>query len=131
MLESAERRSHAGTRCCYFARVATRRSTKVMLVGGVLFFLGVGNAQFGAQKASDYRNELRAATEAGGPEIQRPYRGTESILHRPTDAELLYETASTKYAYYKLVRRGGRVFGALGVLLVLGSLLRQTFVPAR
>jgi hypothetical protein len=102
-----------------------------MIVGAVLLVLGGGNSRFGASKAAEYRSELRAAKAAGGRRRESPYRGTAAILERPTDAQLMYETASTKYQYYKLVRRGGRVFAVLGLFLVGGAFLRRVLVPHR
>lgn len=109
--------------------MATRRSTKVMAVGSVLLVLGVGNARFGADKAADYRAVAREAREAGGSRGLEAKTGTASILHRPTDAELLYQSATTKYAYYKVVRRGGRMFAILGLLLIAGAFVRRSAVP--
>ena len=65
-----------------------------------------------------YEQRIAYARELVGPEVDRPYRGTLSILEERTGAHELYEDATAKHGYYRIVRRGGRML-ALGGCLVL------------
>lgn len=110
--------------------MAARRSTAVLALGLVFLFLGAGNYWFGQDKARSYRTELRAAKAELGPSLPRARPGTEQVLHKPTDAELLYESSATKYEYYRVVQRGGGMFALLGVVLLGGVGIRRFFVPS-
>jgi len=101
----------------------------MLVVGVVLVVLGSGNYLFGVSKVNHYREILHKAVAAGGPGVRQTSVGTSAILSRPSDIELLYEKAITKYQYYKIIMRGGRLFGIVGSLLVLGFALRRKLTP--
>jgi hypothetical protein len=106
-----------------------RRSSRVLIAGLLFFVLGLANWTMGRVKLADYKARQLEAIALGGMEVSRPFRGTESILDERTDAHELYEDAVTRYRYYKLVRRGGRFLMGIGMLLVIGALVRQVAVP--
>lgn len=107
-----------------------RRSSRVLVVGIALLLLGVGNTWFALDKIADYEAKIAAALAAAGPSVTTPFAGTVSILEPITDERLVYERATIKAGYYRVVERGGRVFCVLGLALVLGALVRKRLVPA-
>jgi hypothetical protein len=104
--------------------VARSRSSLVLIVGLVLVALGAANAVTGWSKVGEYRAKMKAAVAAGGETVARPFTGTASILEPPTDAQLVYETASLKHEYYLVVRRGGLFLLMVGGALVAAVVLR-------
>jgi len=108
-----------------------RRSSHVLVAGVVLLVLGVGNWHMGSDKMRQYANRIAYARELGGPGVERPFRGTASILEPRTTANELYEDATAKHEYYRLVFRGGRLLCLLGGVLIASALLRRILVPAR
>jgi hypothetical protein len=109
----------------------TRRSTNVFVAGLLFLVLGAGNSYFGESKLNSYRAELQAVKAELGAGLPEPKPGTRDMLHKPSDADLLYESSLTKYQYYKVVMRGGHLFGLLGLALLAGVALRRFFVPSR
>lgn len=107
------------------AGVARSGSKIIVVVGICLVALGAGNAITGNSKMNEYRQRKRAAIAAGGESVKLPFSGTPSILDPTTDAQLLYESAAIKYEYYRIVRRGGYYFLALGAALLVGSAIRS------
>ena len=57
-----------------------RRSSHVLIAGLVLLVLGIGNLRMGSDKMRQYGNRIAYARELGGPTVDLPFRGTESIL---------------------------------------------------
>ena len=103
-----------------------RSASKIVVIVGIsLVALGVANAVTGNSKMNEYRARKHAAIAAGGESVRLPFSGTPSILDPSTDAQLLYEGAEIKYEYYRVVRRGGRYFIALGSALLIGSAVRS------
>jgi len=97
----------------------------VVIVGISLIALGAANAITGDVKMDEYRARKHAAIAAGGESVRLPFSGTPSILDPSTDAQLLYEGASIKYEYYRIVRRGGRYFIGIGAVLLIGAAIRS------
>jgi len=108
-----------------------RRSSRVLLVGFAVFYVGVGNYTFGNSKALQYKERQREAVRLGGSEVAEPFRGTESILEERTEMHEYYEDSVTRYRYYKIMRRGGRFLMMIGGLLMVGAIVRRIAVPAR
>jgi len=105
-----------------------RRIRTTIGVGAALLALGVGNWALGARRLEHYAQRIGYARELVGPEVDRPYRGTLSILEKRTGAHELFEDATAKHGYYRMVRRGGRVLtlgGCLVLLLALARLARD------
>lgn len=100
-------------------------STLLVVVGLSLVALGAVNAITGDSKMDEYRARKRAAVTAGGESVRLPFSGTPSILDPSTDAQLLYESADIKYQYYRIVRRGGYYFLAIGAALLIGTAIKS------
>jgi len=100
-----------------------RRSTLVVVIGIALVALGLANIAVGWVKMDEWRDRKHEAVAAGGEPARLPFSGTPSILDPSTDAQLLYESATIKYEYYKVVLRGGLCFVAAGavILVVIGA----------
>ena len=105
--------------------MARQPSRIAFAVGMALIALGTGNAVLGWSKMHDYRQRKRAAVAVGGEAAKASAEGTAGILDPATDAQLLYEAAAIKYEYYRVVRRGGLVFLAVGTSLVAGALVHE------
>ncbi len=103
----------------------------MFLVGMALLLLGSANWLMGRSKMKEYEAVLQNAIAIDGPSIAEPFRGTATILEPATDARFLYESASIKRDYYRVVKRGGRFLTVLGTILVLGAMLRRYLVPQR
>ena len=86
--------------------------------------LGAGNWTLGAMRLQHYEQRIAYARELVGPEVDRPYRGTLSILEERTGAHELYEDATAKHGYYRIVRRGGRLLTLGGCLVLFFALVR-------
>lgn len=86
--------------------------------------LGAGNWTLGTMRLEHYERRAAYARELVGPEVERPYRGTLSILEERTGAHELYEEATAKRGYYRIVRRGGRMLTLGGCLVLLFALAR-------
>ena len=89
--------------------------------------LGIGNWTMGSIKLAQYGSRMAAAVAEGGPEVRRPFRGTESILERRTDAHELYTKSLIKREQYRVVHRGGRMLTLLGSAFILIALARRRF----
>lgn len=120
-----------GTRAATHVGVAARRSKLPLIVGLCLVALGTANAVAGWTKMDEYRRRKHAAVAAGGESVKLPFEGTTSILSPSTDAQLLYESASIKYQYYRIVRRGGFYFLGLGAGLLVFSAARGRVLRRR
>ncbi len=106
-----------------------RRSSRVLILGIVLLVLGVGNWIMGADKVHHYARRQRQALARGGLSVTRPLEGTAAILDPHPQARQLYEDATAKYEYYRIVHRGGRLLVLLGVVLTAGAVIRRLIVP--
>ena len=96
-----------------------------------MLVLGLGNWLMARSKLEQYANRISYARELAGPEVDKPFRGTASILEPRTTAHELYEDWTAKHEYYLVVHRGGRVLIAVGLLMAAGALLRRLAVPVR
>jgi len=105
--------------------MARGRSNLPFIVGLCLVALGAANTMAGWTKMDEYRARKQAAVAAGGESVRLPFSGTTSILSPSTDAQLLYESASIKYQYYRIVRRGGFYFLGIGGALLVFSAVRS------
>ncbi|RMF22806.1 MAG: hypothetical protein D6760_06700 [Deltaproteobacteria bacterium] len=103
----------------------------MLILGIVLLVLGAGNWIMGADKVHHYARRQRQALARGGPSVARPLVGTEAILDPHPQARQLYEDATAKYEYYRIVYRGGRLLVLLGVVLTAGAVIRRLIVPER
>ncbi len=106
-----------------------RRSSRVLILGVVLLVLGTGNWIMGADKMHHYGRRQRQAVARGGPSVRTPIEGTAAILDPHPEARELYDDATAKYEYYRIVYRGGRLLVVLGVLLTAGAVIRRVLVP--
>jgi hypothetical protein len=97
----------------------------LVVIGASFIALGLANAAAGWTKMNEYRARKHEAIAAGGESVRRPFSGTPSILDPSTDAQLLYEAAAIKYEYYRIVRRGGFYFVAIGAAILAGAGLRD------
>ena len=104
----------------------------MLVVIGVSFIaLGIANATVGWVKMDEYRARKHEAIAAGGESVRLPFSGTPSILDPSTDAQLLYESATIKYEYYRVVRRGGFYFIAVGAAILFGARIRTVLARRR
>ena len=101
------------------------RSTMLIVIGLSFVALGIANAAAGWTKMDEYRALKHQAIAVGGESVRLPFSGTPSILDPSTDAQLMYESAAIKYEYYRIVRRGGFYFLAIGTTILLGATLRN------
>lgn len=102
-----------------------RRTRTILAVGLALVALGVGNWRLGVTRLDHYAKRIAYARELVGPEVDRPYRGTLSILEERSGAHELYEDATAKHGYYRVVYRGGRLLTLSGCLVLAAGLLRS------
>jgi hypothetical protein len=89
----------------------------------VLLLLGVGNATFGVLKAREYAALLSSATVAPSaipPQVAEiPFK-----FDLDTDKRSVYVSKlDARIQFYRFVALGGQCFIALGVALLLGTLL--------
>ena len=105
--------------------MSRHRSTMLVVIGLSFVALGIANTLAGWTKMDEYRARKHEAIAAGGESVRRPFSGTPSILDPSTDAQLLYEAAAIKYEYYRIVRRGGFYFMAIGTAILAGAGLRD------
>ncbi len=89
--------------------------------------LGIGNWTMGSIKLKQYGDRMAAALAEAGPDVRKPFRGTQSILEGRTDAHELYTASSIKRERYRVVHRGGRMLTVLGSAFVLIALVRRRF----
>ena len=102
-----------------------------MLIGGlVLVVLGLGNWVMAASKVDQYQRAMARARQAGGATVERPFRGTASILEERGEAHERFESARLKQEYYRVVYRGGILLCVLGTGLCGGAIVRRRLVPA-
>lgn len=106
-----------------------RRSSRVFIAGLALVILGLGNWAMAGRKVEQYAASMERARQAGGPAVERPFRGTASILEERGEAHERYESARLKQEYYQVVYRGGVLLFVLGSSMVLGALVRRRLVP--
>ena len=109
--------------------IVVRRSSRVLAVGLVILVLGFGNWAMASRKLEQYHDRMDEAVALGGIKVMEPFRGTASILEEQSDVNELFEDARARYDYYKLVRRGGRFFMAVGGAITLAALVRLITVP--
>ncbi len=102
------------------------RSTMLVAIGLAFVALGIANAAAGWTMMTEWRDRKHEAIAAGGESVRLPFSGTPSILDPSTDAQLLYESATTKYEYYRIVRRGGFYFIAIGTTLLTAAAIRNS-----
>ena len=107
-----------------------RRSSRVFIAGLCLVILGLGNWSMGSSKLAQYGGQMAEAREAGGPSVERPFRGTASILEERGEAHDRFASARLKYEYYRVVHRGGLLLLGLGTVFIGGALLRRMLVPS-
>ncbi len=106
-----------------------RRSSRVLVAGLALVILGLGNWAMAGRKVEQYEVSMARARQAGGPAVERPFRGTASILEERGQAHERYESARLKREYYLVVYRGGVLLSVLGLSMCMGALLRRRLVP--
>lgn len=104
-------------------RRLTNRSKTLVASGVVLVLLGVGNTTFGTLKAREYTALLATATvttSAVRPKVAEiPFR-----FDLDTDKRSVYVSKlNARIHFYRFVALGGQSFIALGVALLLGTLL--------
>ncbi|HYB97697.1 MAG TPA: hypothetical protein VEC57_01050 [Candidatus Limnocylindrales bacterium] len=108
--------------------MARAHSNLMLIVGASLLALGIGNTLLGLSKLPEYRAKKHAAVAIAGDSARRMTQGTAAILDPATDAQLLFDSAFTKYEYYRVVLRGGIWLTALGLILIGGVTVRRIFV---
>jgi len=104
------------------------RSNLMPILGASLLALGIGNTVLGLTKLPEYRARKHAAVAIAGDSARRMTQGTAAILDPATDAQLLFDSAFTKYEYYRVVLRGGIWLTAMGLVLLGGVAVRRIFL---
>lgn len=117
------------------ARAIVRRiSNPVFYCGVAIFLLGVGNWWIGSDKVQDHRALLRTAEAVSA---LAPTEGFEQLSAR-TNASLLkpfrvsfgrVSALEQKLEFYRVVKTGGRILAALGLLLALWGAMRGRGLP--
>ncbi|HEY7560374.1 MAG TPA: hypothetical protein VIH18_36840 [Candidatus Binatia bacterium] len=111
-------------------------SSYVLVAGIVCLFLGIGNWVAGSMETSKYQSLLRKTARTGLEESYRNFQEldqqkNEEVLRRMNDNREKFNAARVKLNFYYVVLIGGRILFLLGLLLVLGSLIRLIRTDAR
>jgi hypothetical protein len=104
-------------------------SNSALVAGIVCLFLGVGNWVTGSMETSKYQSLLFKTARTGLEESYRNFQEldqqkNEEVLRRMNDSREKFNAARVKLNFFYVVLIGGRILFLLGLLLILGALIR-------
>jgi hypothetical protein len=104
-------------------------SNSALVAGIVCLFLGIGNWVTGSMETSKYQSLLHKTARTGLEESYRNFQEldqqkNEEVLRRMNDNREKFNAARVKLNFFYVVLIGGRILFLLGLLLVLGALIR-------
>ena len=104
-------------------------SNSALVAGIVCLFLGVGNWVTGSMETSKYQSLLYKTARTGLEESYRNFQEldqqkNEEVLRRMNDSREKFNAARVKLNFFYVVLIGGRILFLLGLLLILGALIR-------
>ena len=104
-------------------------SNSALVAGIVCLFLGVGNWVTGSMETSKYQSLLYKTARTGLEESYRNFQEldqqkNEEVLRRMNDNREKFNAARVKLNFFYVVLIGGRILFLLGLLLILGALIR-------
>ena len=104
-------------------------SSNLLISGIVCFVLGIGNWAVGAVETAKYQNLLHKSAQTGLEESYRSFQEldhqkNEEVLRRINEDRERYNAARVKLNFFYVVLTGGRVLFLLGVMIIVGSLIR-------
>ena len=104
-------------------------SNSALVAGIVCLFLGIGNWVTGSMETSKYQSLLFKTARTGLEESYRNFQEldqqkNEEVLRRMNDSREKFNAARVKLNFFYVVLIGGRILFLLGLLLILGSLIR-------
>jgi hypothetical protein len=111
-------------------------SSYVFVVGIVCLFLGIGNWVAGSMETSKYQSLLHKTARTGLEESYRNFQEldqqkNEEVLRRMNDNREKFNAARVKLNFFYVVLIGGRILFLLGLVLILGALIRLIRTDAR
>jgi hypothetical protein len=117
-------------------KVRDAYSNSALVAGIVCLFLGVGNWVTGSMETSKYQSLLYKTARTGLEESYRNFQEldqqrNEQVLRRMTDNREKFNAARVKLNFFYVVLIGGRILFLLGLLLILGALIRLIRTDAR
>jgi len=104
-------------------------SSRVLVAGILLLFLGIGNWIVGAVQVTQYRDLLRSHSKTGLEESYRSFQEltrekNQGILRRINEDREKYNAARVKLDFSYVVLRGGRLLFLLGLGLALFAVIK-------
>jgi len=104
-------------------------SNSALVAGIVCLFLGIGNWVTGSMETSKYQSLLYKTARTGLEESYRNFQEldqqrNEEVLRRMNDNREKFNAARVKLNFFYVVLIGGRILFLLGLLLILGALIR-------
>jgi hypothetical protein len=104
-------------------------SNSALVVGIVCLLLGIGNWVTGSMETSKYQSLLHKTARTGLEESYRNFQEldqqrNEEVLRRMNDNREKFNAARVKLNFFYVVLIGGRILFLLGLLLILGALIR-------
>jgi len=104
-------------------------SNSALVAGIVCLFLGIGNWVTGSMETSKYQSLLYKTARTGLEETYRNFQEldqqrNEEVLRRMNDNREKFNAARVKLNFFYVVLIGGRILFLLGLLLILGALMR-------
>ena len=104
-------------------------SNSALVAGIVCLFLGIGNWVTGSMETSKYQSLLFKTARTGLEESYRNFQEldqqrNEEVLRRMNDNREKFNAARVKLNFFYVVLIGGRILFLLGLLLILGALIR-------
>lgn len=104
-------------------------SNSALVAGIVCLFLGIGNWVTGSMETSKYQSLLYKTARTGLEESYRNFQEldqqrNEEVLRKMNDNREKFNAARVKLNFFYVVLIGGRILFLLGLLLILGALIR-------
>lgn len=104
-------------------------SNSALVAGIVCLLLGIGNWVTGSMETSKYQSLLYKTARTGLEETYRNFQEldqqrNEEVLRRMNDNREKFNAARVKLNFFYVVLIGGRILFLLGLLLILGALIR-------
>jgi hypothetical protein len=117
-------------------KVRDAYANSALVAGIVCLFLGIGNWVTGSMETSKYQSLLYKTARTGLEESYRNFQEldqqrNEEVLRKMNDNREKFNAARVKLNFFYVVLIGGRILFLLGLLLILGALIRLIRTDAR